>query len=170
VSTPELHPSLDHVAGLLGRWQGEGAGQYPTIDSFAFREELVFAHVGKPFLTYAQRTWSPEGTPMHVETGYLRFPGDDRVEFLVAQPTGAAEVHEGSVRVVADAADTDAPAVHAVEIDLESSAVALTTTAKPISAVHRRFRLAEDQLSVTVGMAAVGRELSVHLVSHLTRA
>jgi hypothetical protein len=151
------------VAGLLGRWVGDGTGRYPTIDDFCFHEELVFGHAGKPFLSYAQRTWSPEGAPLHVESGYLRLTGEGRAEFTVAQPTGVTEVHEGTVRVVAD------HAVDVVEIDMTSAAIGLTATAKPMTVVHRRFRLTDQQLDVTLDMAAVGRELSAHLESRLTR-
>jgi hypothetical protein len=159
VSAPEIHTSLDHLAGLLGTWSGEGTGQYPTIEDFSYREELVFGHGGKPFLTYAQRTWSSTGAPLHVETGYIRCPDADRVEFVVAQPTGVAEVHEGTLRAVGDA----------VEVDLATTSVGLTATAKPVTAVRRRFRLDGDRLEVALDMAAVGRELSLHLESRLTR-
>ena len=47
---PPLHPELEPLAGLLGAWRGEGAGEYPTIAPFRYGEELRFWHVGKPFL------------------------------------------------------------------------------------------------------------------------
>ena len=77
-----LHPGLSAVAGLIGTWRGEGAGEYPTIDSFTYTEEVTFTDVGKPFLHYVQRTWSPAGAPMHTETGYLRLVDGSAVEFV----------------------------------------------------------------------------------------
>ena len=44
---PPLHPLLEPVAFLLGRWKGEGEGGYPTISSFQYIEEVQFGHAGK---------------------------------------------------------------------------------------------------------------------------
>ena len=70
------------------RRRGPGRGEYPTIEPFEYTEELTYTDVGKPFLHYVQRTWSPAGEPMHVETGYVRVPGHDMIELILALPTG----------------------------------------------------------------------------------
>ena len=51
-STGDLEP----LAFLVGTWRGEGAGEYPTIESFRYGVEWVFEHTGKPFLAYGHRT------------------------------------------------------------------------------------------------------------------
>src|ERR1700759_5510747 len=93
---PELHPNLQALAPLLGVWQGSGSGDYPTIDPFDYLEEVTFSHVGKPFLVYGQKTKSAaDGAPLHAETGFLRTPQLGQVEFVLAHPSGIAEIEVG---------------------------------------------------------------------------
>jgi hypothetical protein len=154
---PPLHPDLEPLAGLLGTWRGEGAGEYPTITPFRYGEEVRFWHVGKPFLAYAQRTWSLEdGRPLHAETGYWRVKPGGAVELVLAHPTGIVEVQEGRL--------------DGGRIELRSTTVAGTATAKQVTALRRRFDLDGDRLAYTVAMAAVGQPLQHHLAADLHRA
>jgi hypothetical protein len=157
---PELHPDLAALAPLLGEWAGRGSGEYPTIEPFDYLEEVVFGHVGKPFLTYGQKTNAvADGRPLHAETGYLRVPRPGQVELVLAHPTGVSEIELGTYR--------EADGV--IEVDVSASAIGLTPSAKQVSALARRFRIDGDELSYSVQMGAVGHPLQHHLAAVLHR-
>jgi hypothetical protein len=154
---PELHPDCGPVAFLLGTWRGEGKGEYPTIQPFGYREEVTFGHVGKPFLTYTQRTWAlDDGRPLHGEMGYVRPQPGGRVELVVAQGIGVAEISEGTVQ--------------GARIDVASRSVGLTGSAKDITAVERSLWVDGDTLGYELRMAAVGAPLTHHLSAELRRS
>lgn len=154
---PELHPGV--LAALIGTWSGRGVGDYPTISAFEYLEEVTVAPTGKPFLTYTQRTRSPDGRPLHAETGYLRMPADGRVELVVAHPTGIAELDEGAVAV----------ADNVLAIELRSTSVGRSASAKEVVALERSIRVSGSELRYTLRMAAVGQPLQHHLSATLLR-
>lgn len=151
----ELHPLCEPLAPLLGTWRGSGEGSYPTIEDFAYSEELVFGHVGKPFLSMLQRSRDlSTGEPLHGEAGYLRVLGGGAVELTVAQPSGVVEVDVGSMAATDDG----------VTVELESAQVGLTPTAKSVTAVRRRLFVAGSTLVSELWMAAVGEDDLIHHV------
>lgn len=157
---PELHRDMAALTALLGTWEGAGAGEYPTIDDFAYRESITFTHVGKPFLAYSQRTRHPEtGLAMHAESGYWRVPGPGSIEIVMAQPTGLAEIYEGAV------VSNDGTVV----IDVRSVSVSATTSAKEVTITERTFSVTGDDMQYTLRMAAVGQPLQHHLSGRLRR-
>ena len=154
-----LHPGIAKLVALLGNWAGRGSGEYPTIEAFGYTEEVRIGHTGKPFLTYSQRTRSDDGSPLHAETGYIRMPSADCVEFVIAHPTGITEIDEGSVTFIE----------RGLVLDLYSTAVAGSASAKEIVAVARSIRVDGDELSYTLQMAAVGLPRQHHLSATLHR-
>lgn len=156
----QLHPDCESLAFLLGTWRGAGKGEYPTIEGFSYVEEVSFGHVGKPFLAYTQKTKNADsGQPLHAETGYLRALGKNQIEFVVVQPSGIVELHQGSVS--------------GRSLDLALHGVHVTPGAKSVTDVHRVMHV-EDHgdstiLNYTVAMAAVGEPLTHHLRATLTR-
>ncbi|HEX9094574.1 MAG TPA: FABP family protein [Candidatus Dormibacteraeota bacterium] len=153
----ELHPALTPVAFLLGTWRGEGEGRYPSIKPFRYREEIRFSHNGKPFLIYTQRTEAIDaGQPMHGEAGYLRLVGEDRVEFVIAQPIGYAEISLGRV--------------DGQRIDVECASVARTPTAKPVTSISRSFWLEGETLRYELKMGMGGAPAAPHLTASFQRA
>lgn len=156
----DLHPDLDALAPLLGTWAGRGAGEYPTIEPFDYLEEVVFSHVGKPFLAYAQKTKAAaDGKPLHAETGYLRVPQPGHLELVLAHPSGITEIEVGTYTVGGDL----------IEIELSTMDVGLTPTAKEVTSLGRSFRIDGDELSYSVRMGAVGQPLQHHLAAVLHR-
>nr|WP_040859927.1 FABP family protein [Nocardia niigatensis] len=155
------HPDIAHLAPLLGTWRGRGRGEYPTIEPFEYLEEVHFGHVGRPFLTYRQRTRAADGSrPMHSETGYLRAIGADRVELILAHPTGITEICEGTL-VTEDGE---------LRLELESTAIGLSSTAKSVTALGRSITVAGDTLAYSLRMAAVEQPLTHHLAATMQRA
>ncbi|OBG67358.1 peroxynitrite isomerase [Mycobacterium sp. E3339] len=157
---PDLHPDIAALAPLLGTWAGQGSGEYPTIQPFDYLEEVVFSHVGKPFLGYAQRTKAvADGKPLHAEVGYLRAPQPGQVELVLAHPSGITEIEVGTL-TVSDGV---------IEIELSTTDVGLTPTAKEVTALGRTIRVDGDELSYSVRMGAVGQPLQHHLSAALRR-
>src|SRR5436190_7354023 len=125
-TSPDLHRDVHALAFLLGTWRGEGHGHYPTIASFDYGEEVHFWHVGKPFVSYSQRTWAlDDGRPLHAESGYWRVPAPGRVELVLAHPTGIVEVEEGRLDGLA--------------LALATSSIGATATAKRVDCLEREI-------------------------------
>jgi hypothetical protein len=159
---PAPHALLAPVTGFLGTWFGRGEGGYPTISgNFAYAQEVTFSHDGRPFLRYEARAWllDEEGAPLRPsarESGWWRLQADGRVEALITQPTGIAEIAVGTA--------------DGKTVDLSTNDVALTPTAKEVDATRRRYELTDDDtLTFTHDLAAVGQPLQHHLSAVLRR-
>ncbi|KUN59694.1 fatty acid-binding protein [Streptomyces canus] len=160
---PAPHALLEPVLGFLGVWRGQGRGGYPTLDGdFAYAQEVRFSHDGRPFLRYEARAWLLDGDgaplrPAARESGWWRLQPDGRVEALVTQPTGITEILVGHAGQGA--------------VDLSTHTVALTPTAKEVTATRRRYTLADaGTLDFVHDLAAVGQPLQHHLSATLRRA
>jgi len=157
----DLHADSVPLAWLLGRWEGAGVGDYPTIEAFRFGQEVTFSYVpGKAFLIYNSRSWilDDDGKlvrPAASEVGYWRpQPGGD-VEVLLAHPTGFVEIYLGSVE----------PA----KVEIATRGVLKTETAKDYRTGHRLYGLVNGRLMYVYEMAAMGHELQPHLSAELQR-
>ncbi|AXK31885.1 FABP family protein [Streptomyces armeniacus] len=160
---PAPHPLLAPLTGFLGTWTGRGRGEYPTLaEEFTYAQEVTFSHDGRPFLHYETRAWllDADGAPLRPsarESGWWRLQPEGRVEALITQPTGVAEILVGQ-------ADEGAA-------ELTSHQVALAPTAKEVNATRRRYTLTGDgALDFVHDLAAVGQPLQHHLSARLHRA
>lgn len=154
----DLHPDLAPLAFLVGTWRGVGHGDYPTIAPFDYREEITFAPLPKPVLSYVQRTRDARtDEPLHAEAGYLRLP-DGVPELVICQPTGIVEAHRGEL-------DRTALVFEATTVGMTPSAAAHAVTA-----VRRELSVSGDELRYRLSMAAAGQPLRLHLQATLTRA
>lgn len=155
----DLHPDIAVLRPLLGVWSGRGAGEYPTIEPFGYIEQIAFDHVGKPFLTYRQKTTADDGRPLHAETGYLRVTSPGRAEWVLAHPTGITEIQEGTLAITGPV----------IELELTATTIGRTASAKDVVALTRSIRIDGDELVYAVQMAAVGQPLQHHLGATLRR-
>lgn len=156
-----LHPNCAPIAWMLGTWRGNGHGDYPTIESFQFGQELIFTHDGRPFFHYMARSWIIDEDKLKVrdaaiETGFIRGVGEGRFEMLLTHNTGIAEIWHGE-------ADNG-------KLEWTTDAVARTETAKEYTAGKRLYGNVEGDLLYAFDMAAMGQPLQPHLWARLKRA
>jgi hypothetical protein len=156
----DLHPSLERLRFLLGRWEGAGVVGYPTIESANFGQEISFSHNGKPFLIYTSRTWLLDadgtiGRPLAMETGFWRPQEEEMLELLLAHPTGITEIYVGQQT--------------GTKIELATDAIVRTSTAKEVTAGRRLYGLIGADLGWAYDMAAVGQPLQSHVCAQLKR-
>ena len=156
----DLHPLCAPVAWLLGRWEGNGHGDYPTIERFSFRQEVLFAHDGRPFFHYFSRAFLTDDAgktikPSALETGFLRTGEEGILELVLAHATGFVEVCYGHA--------------DGVKFELATDAVARTETAKDYRAGKRLYGLVDGDLLWTHDMAAMGQPLQSHIWARLKR-
>lgn len=159
--------SMEALRSLLGRWSGRGRGAFPTIDSFAYEEELVFvANDVEPLIHYEQRTWdvtdrSDHGAPLHWESGFIRPTETGLIENCNAQNGGRVEVLSG--RLNAGRRSADEPF-----LTLDSK---LLGNDERMVRTRREFFLDEDTLRYIVQMATRNTpELTFHLEACVRRS
>lgn len=157
----DLHPSLEHIAFLVGTWHGLGVMGYPDVEESQFEQRITFSHDGRSFLSYRSDTWLLDDAgerirPAAGETGFWRpGAGDRELEVLIVHPTGLLELSVGEVAFT--------------KIELVSDLLARTQTAKEVTAISRLYGMVDGDLAYAVDMAAVGKPLQAHLSAKLQR-
>ena len=160
---PDLHEQCLGLLPLIGVWRGVGEVVYPTIDGpYAYGQQLVFAHDGRPFLSYEARAWllDDDGKVLRAsarETGFWRPQESGELEVLITHATGIAELFYGR-------------ALDLRSWEIETDAVVRTATAKDVQASHRLYGLVEGgDLAYVDERAMMGQSLQPHLSARLSR-
>lgn len=155
-----LHPDVAPLAWMLGTWQGNGHGDYPTIEKFEFGQELIFTHDGRPFIHYLSRSWIVDENGEKVrdaamESGFIRCRPEGRIEMMLTHQTGFVEIWVGEAG--------------GAKLQITTDAVVRTESAKEYTAGKRLYGYVEGDLLYAYDMAAMGQELQPHLWARLQR-
>ena len=155
-----LHPDCGPIAWMLGTWRGNGHGDYPTIETFQFGQELIFQQDGRPFFHYMAARGSSTTRATRSATPRRRPASSGRpegkVEVLLAHMTGFVEIWYG---------DADGG-----KLEIVTDAVARTDSAKEYVGGKRLYGNVEGDLLYAYDMAAMGQPLQPHLWARLQRA
>lgn len=157
---------IQWIRSLAGHWEGGGSGQFPTIESFDYRE-VFRANVrqeGEGTLHYEQQTWrvggEADGEPLHWESGFFMVGGDGSVELLNAQESRRVEVLVGEL--LADPASPDRAVLRLRAVVQEHDARMVATT--------RELTLTRDELAYAISMATTKVvDLTPHLEARLQK-
>ena len=157
-----LHDDLLALLPLLGVWRGHGEGVVPrTQEQFRFRQEIVFSHDGRPFLTYESRSWIVDDADANIrpgarERGFWRpGPGPDDFAVVLAVASGFAMLFTGTVGDL--------------RWELGSAAVVDAPGAKDVVGERRLYALVGDGLGYATELAAMGLDYRPHLTAQLDR-
>ncbi|RCV51085.1 FABP family protein [Marinitenerispora sediminis] len=176
----EVHPDLERLSFLLGRWEGVGVAGYPGLPEFQFGQEVEFTHDGGPYLSYRSRVWRVRedgtlGDFVTAESGYWRArprpegaaagaegsrdAGTVHLEVLISHPEGFTEVYLGTI--------------FASRVELSTDAVLRTETGQAVAAGHRLYGLFgenRETLGYAWDLAADGHDLRPYMSAQLKRA
>lgn len=159
---PDLHAQCTGLLPLIGVWRGTGEVAYPTIDGpRRFGQQIVFAHDGRPFLSYSAHSWllDDDGAalrPAARETGFWRPQADGTLEVLVAHATGILEMYYGR-------------ALTLTSWEISTDAVVRTPSAKDVTGSTRLYGVVEGTLAYVDEREMVGQPRQPHLSAQLAR-
>lgn len=157
-----IHPNCARLAWIIGRWAGNGHGEYETIEPFQFGQELIFQQDGRPFIHYMSRSWIVDDEGTHVreaaqETGFIRPQPDGTIEWVLTHNTGIIEIYLGELH-------PEQP-----RFEVATDAVGRTATAQDYAGGRRLYGYVNGDLLYAYDMAAMGKELQPHTHAQLQR-
>jgi len=158
-----LHDALLALLPLVGTWAGSGAGVAPSSgEGFAFRQQVTFAHDGRPFLAYESRAWLVDADgndirPAFRESGFWRpGAGPDDVEVVTSSITGL------TLQFVGAAGEQ--------RWEIATTSIVGTPTAKQVAGERRLYAISGDTLAYATELAVTGDDYAPHLNATLQRA
>ncbi len=157
-----IHPQCAPLAWMVGRWAGNGHGEYPTIESFSFGQEIIVQQDGRPFLHFMSRAWIVDADGELVreaaqETGFIRPQPDRTLEVVMTHNLGYVEIWHGEIH-------PEQP-----RFEIVTDAVARTATAKQYDVGKRLYGYVDGDLLYAFDMAAMGQQLQPHIHAQLRR-
>lgn len=157
-----IHPQCAPLAWMVGRWAGNGHGEYPTIEGFSFGQEIVVQQDGRPFLHFMSRAWIVDADGTFVreaaqETGFIRPQPDRTLEVVMTHNLGYVEIWHGEIH-------PEQP-----RFEIVTDAVARTASAKQYDGGKRLYGYVDGDLLYAFDMAAMGQELQPHTHAQLKR-
>jgi hypothetical protein len=157
-----LHDALLALLPLVGRWRGSGRGVVASTGAeFAFGQQVIIGHDGRPFLAYESRSWLLDDAGAVIrnawrESGFWRpGRGADDVELVLASNTGQALVLAGT------AGDQ--------RWELATVSAEHAPTAKDVDGERRLYAVRGDELSYATELAPAGQPFAPHLNALLSR-
>lgn len=146
----DLNPDLVALAWMIGSWEGSGKSSYPGTEDAEFGHRIDFSHNGGNYLHYLSQTFETDtdGTatkPLQMETGFWRPQPDSSLEVVMCNPDGIVEIWYGHIT--------------GAKIEMNTDAVARTSTAPDYSAGQRLYGQVNGDLMWTFDRAADGHPL-----------
>jgi len=156
---------------LIGTWVGVGVLGHPTVESVNIGQEVTFASDGRPFLSYWSRIWSLDEAgnrvaPLVTESGFWRPQPGNKVEVILAHPSGHAEVWLGDLTVTG----LENAVITGARVELTTDVVVRTSTATAYDAGQRLYGLVDGALLWAYDIAAQGHPMTSYCSARLTRA
>lgn len=141
--------AISDMGFIIGKWEGAGHAEYPTITSVDYEEGLVFTRNDKdPVIHYEQRTWikssgEDDGRPVFWESGFIIDKGEGVFELVSAQRSGRVEILRGS-----------AQRSNGNGIEIDFSSVMISNDPRTIKS-GRRFRFLENIIDYELHMSTI---------------
>lgn len=156
--------TIGDLGFIVGKWEGTGLAEYPTIKPVDYDEGLVFTRNDRdPVIHYEQRTWikssgEDNGRPVFWESGFIIDKGDGLFEMVSAQRSGRIEILRG-----------DAKTLNGSGIEIEFSSVMISNDPRVIKS-SRHFRFLENMIDYDLQMSTTENpSFDRHLRARLRR-